>query len=623
MELRRLLLADGFLVLSVCVKFLVVLMFLYILRTMRIRRAQALAGDPKAAKRIILPCYKPVLRGIMAVYVCMGVVLFISIFVDWGDNSLRARYHSVQGLGFLSVVVFAMAPVLLLQRSVSATGFWRTGYTLLPWFTVCVATWIIQLTVRDDGWAIVYLIVSCVPPLVLYALMLAGTVKSRMQLKSYSNVAAVQYASVYTLCYLSMNIVGVVMSTNRDDFSLAIAILVLMMFVMELFFPLALYRTLLADTKYWRGLGRHNKGGIKAKTDDTSGMDTAQEIDAQVASGNLQEMLAANQDVIIDFAHLKVGDFLGQGSTSDVYNGFFRGEKVAIKVFTPPEVTADEVNTFAVEAAITASLRHPNVIKFHGICVKPPQIAMVFEMCKYGNLKSLLRKKSLWPVKKKLEAAVDAVRAVAYLHSRNIIHRDIKAENFFVDEDWNIKLGDFGESTLRRKTDTGRKMTIVGTVAHMAPEMILAQRSYTEAIDVYSLAITLWEIWTGDDPFKDLNTFQVYAAVAEHKQRPAIPDDCLPGYRHCIEWAWSPDPADRPTASELADELQNVLDMYLLSKEYDEESKSRASAAKLPSNTAPSAKKGLKATTSNGGTVRKMLDFAKRAKGLDAESDML
>src|SRR5690606_23255869 len=127
------LLADGFLILSMGVKALVVLMFLYILRTMRIRRVQALAGDLKAAKRIILPCYKPVLRGMMVLYVCMGAVLFVSIFVEWGSSSLRPLYHSVQGLSFLSVVVFSVAPVLLLQRSVSATGFWRTGYTLFPW----------------------------------------------------------------------------------------------------------------------------------------------------------------------------------------------------------------------------------------------------------------------------------------------------------------------------------------------------------------------------------------------------------------------------------------------------------------------------------------------------------
>jgi len=143
------------------------------------------------------------------------------------------------------------------------------------------------------------------------------------------------------------------------------------------------------------------------------------------------------------------------------------------------------------------------------------------------------------------------VAAVQYLHSCHILHRDIKADNYFLDADGVVKLGDFGESTIyvnpktggRHNTissaGSGKKMTIVGTVSNMAPEMINAQRKYTEAVDIYSLGVTLWEIWTAETPFKNFNQFQVYQMVGEKRVRPDFPDEMNQVYRQCVGTAWS------------------------------------------------------------------------------------
>jgi serine/threonine protein kinase len=67
-----------------------------------------------------------------------------------------------------------------------------------------------------------------------------------------------------------------------------------------------------------------------------------------------------------------------------------------------------------------------------------------------------------------------------------------------------------------------QRMTVLGTVAYMAPELVNAQPVYTEAIDVYAMGITFWEIWTGKDPFAKENTFSLYQLIAQGS-RPEIP----------------------------------------------------------------------------------------------------
>ena len=86
-----------------------------------------------------------------------------------------------------------------------------------------------------------------------------------------------------------------------------------------------------------------------------------------------------------------------------------------------------------------------------------------------------------------------------------------------------------------------KKMTIVGTVSNMAPEMINADSQYTEAVDIYSLAVTLWEVWTVLVPFEDYNQFQIYKMVGEAGARPNLPEEMNDVYKTCVNAAWGQD----------------------------------------------------------------------------------
>eukprot|EP01032_Pedospumella_encystans_P032492 gene32492-36683_t len=95
----------------------------------------------------------------------------------------------------------------------------------------------------------------------------------------------------------------------------------------------------------------------------------------------------------------------------------------------------------------------------------------------------------------------------------------------------------------------------------MAPELIAAKRHYTEAIDIYALAVTLWEIWTGKDPYEDISQFDIYAKVAEG-YRPALPDNAPPGFNDLLKAAWQEDPVLRPDASDLLAQVEDVYRAY-------------------------------------------------------------
>ncbi|KAJ1462928.1 kinase-like domain-containing protein, partial [Pelagophyceae sp. CCMP2097] len=197
----------------------------------------------------------------------------------------------------------------------------------------------------------------------------------------------------------------------------------------------------------------------------------------------------------------------------------------------------------------SAPLRHPNILALYGLCVRPPQMCSVCELCERGSLIAAISD-GIWPAARKLSAAIDACAGVAYLHAMGVWHRDVKMDNFLVTRSGSVKLCDFGESISRPTALSIAQKTplaIVGTVAYMAPELVAADRGYTEAVDVYALAIVLRCIWCREaEPWPAAAmTFDIFAAVAAGR-RPHLPDDCPPAYAAVVRRAWEASADARP-----------------------------------------------------------------------------
>ncbi|KAI3916852.1 hypothetical protein MKW92_042944 [Papaver armeniacum] len=248
----------------------------------------------------------------------------------------------------------------------------------------------------------------------------------------------------------------------------------------------------------------------------------------------------------ISWGDLILCEQIGRGSCSSVYHGLWCGSDVAVKVFSEFEYSEDLLRTFRHEVSLMKRLRHPNVLLFMGALLgrNPPALD--------------------W--KRRVLMALDIARGLNYLHCYKppIVHRDLKSSNLLVDNNWNLKVGDFGLSRLKHATflttNSGR-----GTPQWMAPEVIRNEPA-DEKCDVYSFGVILWELATGKIPWDGLTSMQVVAAVGFMDQRIEIPKDIDPQWASLIKTCLHSDPKCRPTFGKLLEKLNVMRGYYFAPK---------------------------------------------------------
>uniref|UniRef100_A0A164XUE8 Protein kinase domain-containing protein n=1 Tax=Daucus carota subsp. sativus TaxID=79200 RepID=A0A164XUE8_DAUCS len=270
---------------------------------------------------------------------------------------------------------------------------------------------------------------------------------------------------------------------------------------------------------------------------------------------------------IIKDEDLEQGAELGSGTFGTVYYGKWRGSEVAIKrinkkCFTGRSSQQKEkmITDFLREAEILSRLRHPNVVTFYGVVQdgSTGTLATVTEYMSDGSLgHALLLKDRLFDHQKKLRIAMSAAFGMEYLHSKDIVHFDLKCDNLLVDLNDparpKCKVTDFGLSKIKRKTFVSGGLN--GTLPWMAPELRTGKK-VSEKVDVFSFGIVLWEILTGEEPYKSIDNDTFYGGIFNNTLRPAIPSYCDPEWKKLMEQCWDSDPTVRPTFTEIANRLR-------------------------------------------------------------------
>uniref|UniRef100_A0A8C6PEQ7 non-specific serine/threonine protein kinase n=1 Tax=Nothobranchius furzeri TaxID=105023 RepID=A0A8C6PEQ7_NOTFU len=242
---------------------------------------------------------------------------------------------------------------------------------------------------------------------------------------------------------------------------------------------------------------------------------------------------------------------IGHGSFGAVYfaRDVHSNEVVAIKKMSySGKQTNEKWQDIIKEVKFLQKLRHPNTIEYRGCYLKEHTAWLVMEYC-LGSASDLLEvhKKPLQEVE---IAAIThgALQGLAYLHSHNMIHRDVKAGNILLTEPGQVKLGDFGSASILSPANS-----FVGTPYWMAPEVILAmdEGQYDGKVDVWSLGITCIELAERKPPLFNMNAMSALYQIAQNESPILQSNHWSDSFRSFVDSCLQKIPQDRPTSDVL------------------------------------------------------------------------
>ncbi|XP_065919794.1 leucine-rich repeat serine/threonine-protein kinase 2-like [Dysidea avara] len=255
--------------------------------------------------------------------------------------------------------------------------------------------------------------------------------------------------------------------------------------------------------------------------------------------------------------------FLGEGGFGKVYRGKYKGQSVAVKLYTAMERISVEkrFKELRSESKLLQQLHHPCLVCMVGVTLHPT-MSLVLEEAPQGSLQVSLKEKRAFPRIVMYRIAIQVSSALHFLHSINIIYRDLKAENVLLwslspDHLINCKVTDFNIAT---HADPGGSRGLRGTKGFIAPEVAhvnhLKERSvYDHRADIFSLSMFFYQLIARRLPFEKVDANEVYKYVEEGK-RPQLEDipvaeSGLFYMTRIMKLCWAGSPNERPGTEEI------------------------------------------------------------------------
>ncbi|KAL6286565.1 hypothetical protein ACE6H2_010955 [Prunus campanulata] len=237
-------------------------------------------------------------------------------------------------------------------------------------------------------------------------------------------------------------------------------------------------------------------------------------------------------------------ELVGEGSFGKVYKGRrkYTGQTVAMKFIMKHGKTDKDIHNLRQEIEILRKLKHENIIGMLDSFESPQEFCVVTEFAQ-GELFEIVEDDKCLPEEQVQAIAKQLVRALHYLHSNRIIHRDMKPQNILIGAGSIVKLCDFGFARAM-STNTVVLRSIKGTPLYMAPELVREQ-PYNHTADLWSLGVILYELFVGQPPFY---TNSVYALIRHIVKDPVkYPDNMSPSFKSFLKGLLNKVPQNRLT----------------------------------------------------------------------------
>ncbi|KAF0683412.1 Aste57867_24536 [Aphanomyces stellatus] len=261
----------------------------------------------------------------------------------------------------------------------------------------------------------------------------------------------------------------------------------------------------------------------------------------------------------LDSPPLPLAHLLATGASGRIFLGTFLDQPVAIKTFLVPKPTPADVQALINEINLVGRLKNPFIVTLEGAAWShPTNLQAVMEYMNLGDLRCYLASTTSdsfdWQVK--LKCAHSVAEGLFYLHSQQLIHRDLKSRNVLLDSTKGAKLADFGSAKDAVYGDT--LTAAVGTFRWMAPEMLLFQ-GYSNAVDIFSLGVILSELTTHQVPYsnqvdvngRELSDEAIVRRVIHENLRPAFDPNCPVWFRTLGLSCMALNPDERPSATKV------------------------------------------------------------------------
>jgi mitogen-activated protein kinase kinase kinase len=265
------------------------------------------------------------------------------------------------------------------------------------------------------------------------------------------------------------------------------------------------------------------------------------------------------------------GDLIGEGSFGSVYLALHAvtGELMAVKQVELPEVVQgteidkkknNMITALKQEIDLLQGLQHTNIVQYLGTSCDESHLNIFLEYVPGGSIAGMLKQYNTFREPLIRNFVRQILEGLAYLHDRNIIHRDIKGANVLVDNKGGVKISDFGiskrveASTMLNQGPSGsNRPSLQGSVFWMAPEVV-RQSTHTKKADIWSLGCLIVEMFTGAHPFPNHSQLQAIFAIGGTSAKPDIPSQASEEGKKFLAMTFEADYEKRPNAEQLLKE---------------------------------------------------------------------